>query len=106
MAKKVDRTALQTIAVKNKTNISQQKKRIRLFGRENELARVWQSLLKNNRLIISKDSNFFELGGNSLLAIEMLFILEKKYQVKLPICHLYQNPTIGQINQMLTETME
>jgi acyl-CoA synthetase (AMP-forming)/AMP-acid ligase II len=49
---------------------------------EHELLRIWRSLLKRDDLTI--DDDFFESGGDSLLAIEMLLELEKAAGYPLP----------------------
>ncbi|MBC7938097.1 MAG: amino acid adenylation domain-containing protein [Rhizobacter sp.] len=62
---------------------------------ETALVELWQGLLGLDRIGI-KD-NFFKLGGNSLLAIKTVSILNKQFNYILPIIKLYQYPTIAGI---------
>lgn len=58
---------------------------------EKKIVAVWQSLLNVKRVGI-KD-NFFEWGGNSLLAQKLVIVL-KRAGLLLPVTKLYQHPTI------------
>ncbi len=61
---------------------------------EKILAYIWCTVLKLDRVGI-KD-NFFDLGGNSILAIEMLG-LAKEYKLFFSPRHLFQFPTIQEL---------
>jgi acyl carrier protein len=41
------------------------------------------------------DRNFFEVGGNSLLAIRVLSRLRQAYELNLPMKSIFDNPTIA-----------
>lgn len=58
---------------------------------EKDLAAAWADLLDIDRVGI--DDNFFDLGGNSLLAIRTVAHLEE-LGLELPIVKLYQHPTV------------
>ena len=62
---------------------------------EKRLASLWTELLQLD--IVGINDHFFELGGNSLLAVKMVADLQLKYQLKLPVTKLYQYPTIAGI---------
>ena len=62
---------------------------------EKRLASLWTELLQLNPIGIN--DHFFELGGNSLLAVKMVADLQLKHQLKLPVTKLYQYPTIAAI---------
>lgn len=47
------------------------------------------------------NESFFEIGGNSLLAIELLYHINKLTNVQLPLSFLFQNTTIEQISKGL-----
>ncbi|HEU6440717.1 MAG TPA: AMP-binding protein [Microvirga sp.] len=59
---------------------------------ERELLGIWQRLLKRDDLTC--DDDFFERGGDSLLAIEMLLEMEKAVGHPLPASLLFQGETI------------
>lgn len=56
------------------------------------VASVWERVLK--RSPIARDISFFDLGGDSLLAIEILLTLEKELNKPLPVTILYRAATI------------
>lgn len=49
------------------------------------------------------NQSFFEIGGNSLLAIELLYHINRQASVQLPLSFLFQNTTIAQIAKGLHE---
>jgi acyl carrier protein len=52
-----------------------------------KLLRIWQEQLGVDG--ISPDQNFFDLGGDSSLAVRMFAEIEKVFGVKLPLATLY-----------------
>lgn len=60
---------------------------------ERQLAEIWQKVLGVES--VSLDQNFFDLGGDSSLAVRMFAEIEKVFRVKLPLATLYEAPTIG-----------
>lgn len=65
---------------------------------EQTVADLWASLLQIDK--VGVDDNFFDLGGNSLLAQRTVIALKQKQYV-LPVTKLYQYPTPGGIAQYL-----
>ena len=59
---------------------------------ESRLVAIWQELLSMDSVGI--DQNFFDLGGDSSLAVRMFAEIEKIFKVKLPLATLYETPTI------------
>ena len=66
-----------------------------------QLTEIWERLLKIAPL--SLDDDFFENGGDSLLAMEMLVELERLTGRTIPSAILFEAPTIGQLAQKLSE---
>ncbi len=66
---------------------------------EIEIAAIWQSLLDRDGIGPSDD--FFELGGDSLLAVEMLCAIERLTARNLPKSILFEAATIRQLAQLL-----
>jgi thioesterase domain-containing protein/acyl carrier protein len=60
---------------------------------ERELATMWRELLGVER--VGRDDDFFELGGQSLIAVRLFTRMKKKYAIDLPLSTLFEAPTIG-----------
>jgi thioesterase domain-containing protein/acyl carrier protein len=63
------------------------------------LAHIWQEIL--GVYSISPDQNYFDLGGDSSLAVQMFAQIEKSFKVKLPLATLYEAPTIEELAKIL-----
>jgi thioesterase domain-containing protein/acyl carrier protein len=66
---------------------------------ERGLTQIWEKLL--NVRPVGVEDNFFEIGGDSLAAIELMLTIEKEFQSRLPITALIQTPTIAGLAQVL-----
>jgi amino acid adenylation domain-containing protein len=62
---------------------------------EKALVRIWSSLLKIKDVGIR--DNFFDLGGNSLMAIRLAAELRKEFQREIPVVKVFQYPTIEKL---------
>jgi phthiocerol/phenolphthiocerol synthesis type-I polyketide synthase E len=67
---------------------------------ERLIAAVWQELLGIEQVGI--DDHFFEMGGNSLIALQALLRLEKKLAVRLSIATLFEGPTVRSLGEILS----
>ncbi len=63
------------------------------------LAVIWQQTLRIERIGV-RDS-FFDLGGQSLLAVSLFAQIEKAFKRKLPLSTLFKAPTIEQLASIL-----
>jgi amino acid adenylation domain-containing protein len=68
---------------------------------EAQLADIWMRVLNLARVGIR--DNFFDLGGNSLLAIQMFAQIEAQLQQRLPLAILFKAPTIAQLAMVVQE---
>ncbi len=68
---------------------------------EFRLMQIWKKVLRVKDIGI-KD-NFFEWGGNSLKAAEVLAQVETKFSQNLPLSALLENPTIEQFARCLSQ---
>jgi len=61
---------------------------------------IWSRLLRTTQVDV--DADFFEAGGNSLLALEMLIEVERCFNVRLPLTWLIDGPaSIRRLSQEL-----
>lgn len=67
---------------------------------EVQLAAIWQEVLNLERVGIH--DNFFDLGGDSLLAIQVISRVRTALKVELPIFSLFDAPTIAKLAEGLT----
>lgn len=63
------------------------------------LVRIWQELLHLDA--VSRDQNFFDLGGDSSLGVQMFARIEQTFGVKLPLATLYDAPTIEELSRII-----
>ena len=59
---------------------------------EESLAQIWSELLNIERVGIQ--DNFFDLGGNSLLATQLISRVRKSFRVEIPLRALFEDPSV------------
>jgi thioesterase domain-containing protein/acyl carrier protein len=64
-----------------------------------QLLHIWRELLSLDTITL--DQNFFDLGGDSSLAVRMFSQIEEIFGVKLPLATLYDAPTIEELARIL-----
>ena len=62
---------------------------------ESELLRLWNNLLNRSDLTI--DDDFFESGGDSLLATDLLLEVERLTQATVPPSILFETGTVRRL---------
>ena len=68
---------------------------------EELLANIWSQLLKVEKIGIH--DNFFSVGGNSLLATQVISKLRIAFETEIPLKYLFDFPTIGEISKAIDE---
>ncbi|MBC1239444.1 MULTISPECIES: non-ribosomal peptide synthetase [Nostoc] len=71
---------------------------------EREIARVWQELLNLEK--VGVNDNFFDLGGHSLLMVQVNSKLQKFMNLNISIVEMFQNPTINSLAQYLSQEQQ
>jgi hypothetical protein len=59
---------------------------------EKSLFTLWKELLKTDNMSVT--DNFFDIGGNSLLAIELSNIISRKFDIPQKALFVFEHPTI------------
>jgi len=88
-SKKIDRDTLSKMEtqVLDRVNLGNPRDRLEWF-----LINAWQSIL--NKEDISITDNFFNIGGNSLLVLQLANKVEQKFGVTIPLTTFFQYKTI------------
>ena len=66
---------------------------------EQQIVEMWEDILGIKPIGIN--DNFFDLGGHSLLATLFLSQLQEKFQARLELQSIFENPTIATIAQLV-----
>jgi iturin family lipopeptide synthetase A len=98
---KIDRRALPkpdsfVQAVKSDLNLPTQ-------PTEKRLADIWSQIL--GRQQIGLDENFFQIGGNSLLATQLIFQVRDTFSIPMPVSGLFELPTIAGLARYVDNMM-
>src|SRR5262249_2388272 len=64
---------------------------------------VWQALLGIDRIGIQ--DNFFDLGGDSLMALQAISQINAKLGTQIPVVSLYEGLTIRALGELVAETL-
>ncbi|MFP5261579.1 MAG: amino acid adenylation domain-containing protein [Blastocatellia bacterium] len=70
---------------------------------EEALSAIWSDLLRVNRLGVL--DNFFDLGGHSLMATQLVSRVREAFEVELPIRSLFENSTIEKFAAAIEKAM-
>ncbi len=96
---KVDRRSL-PLPKENLAHFSQAKLVISPdFSTEQKLTAIWSYLLRREQ--IDNDEKFFEIGGNSLLATEVILKIRDIFSVQLPVSKLFESSTIAKLTRVV-----
>jgi len=88
---KIDRPALaKQTAVTNESNMT--RAAIAQDSIETKLITIWKNILAIQSAEVAQD--FFELGGDSLLAAKLLYEIEQEFHQSLPLAFVFQAPTV------------
>lgn len=70
---------------------------------EREIAATWSQLL--GRQQVGVNDNFFALGGDSLLAIQLMARLQETFRVTLPVRSLFEAPSVAGLADAIAREM-
>jgi acyl-CoA synthetase (AMP-forming)/AMP-acid ligase II/acyl carrier protein len=62
---------------------------------EQILCQIWMSVLGRDRL--SVEDNFFDIGGNSLLAIQVMARIRKEFEIVVPVTKIFEYPSLSDL---------
>lgn len=67
----------------------------KLTPTETSLRDVWGTLLRIDCSNIAPNSNFFDIGGHSILATRLIFAVRKTFAIEAPLGLVYKAPTLS-----------
>ncbi|MCI8482443.1 MAG: amino acid adenylation domain-containing protein [Clostridia bacterium] len=62
---------------------------------EIELANIWKKLLNISK--ISSNNHFFEIGGDSLLAIKLASYLLSSFKIEITVSNIFEHPVLSEL---------
>jgi amino acid adenylation domain-containing protein len=62
---------------------------------ENELCQLYAEILGIEA--VGREDNFFEMGGHSLMATQLVSRIKKQYQIDFPLQKIFELPTVAEI---------
>jgi amino acid adenylation domain-containing protein len=68
---------------------------------EGRVHAIWQGLFPGQE--VARDANFYDLGGQSLLALRMVSRIRRELDVELPVGAIFDQPTIGALVRYIHE---
>ncbi len=71
-------------------------------GAERAVAEVWCEVLRIERA--GTNDNFFDLGGHSLLVVQLQSKLRERFDREMSLMELFRRPTVGAIAEFLSDT--
>ena len=63
---------------------------------------LWRRILQT--AAVTPESNFFDLGGDSLMAVNLFLEIERETGRNLPITTIYDAPTVGELSALLEQS--
>ncbi|MEM8605084.1 MAG: KR domain-containing protein, partial [Cyanobacteria bacterium P01_H01_bin.121] len=73
---------------------------------EQKIRLIWQDCLNHSSTPIRLDANFFELGGTSILFMQLYHKLQTAFEVSFNLSDLLAQPTIQTCNQLITNAQQ
>jgi acyl-CoA synthetase (AMP-forming)/AMP-acid ligase II/acyl carrier protein len=64
---------------------------------ETKIAEIWSAVLKADK--IGVHDNFFDIGGHSLLAMQVISRVREAFQIELRVRQLFEAPTVSELAQ-------
>jgi hypothetical protein len=65
------------------------------------VAETWSGVLEKE--VRDAEDDFFEVGGNSMLATLATYQLRERFTLELPLMLIFENPTVGELAQAIDE---
>jgi acyl carrier protein len=97
---KIDKKALPVPVLQKTSNYIAPRNEV-----EERLAAIWSDVLNLEKDSISIDDNFFESGGHSLKANDLISKIHKEMGTRLPVAEVFKKPTIEELAEMIENAL-
>ena len=94
---KTDKSKLKRIEIKTAKHVSYETAKTKF---SKELSDIWKELLKVEHVGVT--DNFFDIGGNSMLIVQLAGKIEEKMNISCPVSELFAYPTIESFEKFKT----
>lgn len=102
---KIDRNLIKSFRLDEAASMQMPKKQgVESAGTEGRIKELWEKVLHVDN--VNRDDNFFEVGGHSLLAVELISLIEKEFNVNLPLSILFEYPSIRSIASQISKLLD
>ncbi len=68
------------------------------------LVNIWQQLLQISK--IGVNDNFFDLGGHSLQAMNLMALIYQETEIEIPLSIIYEKPTVAELSEYIIYAKE
>lgn len=68
---------------------------------QEEILSIWQNIFNNN--LITTHDDFFDLGGDSLMALQVLYKMQQHYTIDIQLSYLFEHPTVALLANKISE---
>ena len=97
---KADRQRIKTLPLSVESNETS----IGLTTAESQLQSIWQKIIPNAP-VITAETDFFLVGGNSLLLVKLQALIREHFNVIIPLVNLMNNSTLGQMESAIKDAV-
>ncbi len=71
---------------------------------ESILANIWQQVLQVSKIGVY--DNFFDLGGHSLHAMNLMALIYQDIEIEIPLSMIYEKPTLAELSEYIIYAQE
>jgi hypothetical protein len=72
-------------------------------GLEGEIVEIWRTLLGVEH--IGAHDNFFDLGGNSLIGIQVVSLVRQRFQIDMSLENLFDSPSPSEFAAIISQRL-
>ncbi|MHC5820052.1 MAG: non-ribosomal peptide synthetase [Nostoc sp.] len=71
---------------------------------ESILVKIWEQVLQISK--IGANDNFFDLGGHSLQAMNLMALIYQELEIEIPLSMIYEKPTVTELSEYIIYAKE